>query len=597
RQNKLMTIDLETGNSPGYVELPQGLRVGPAFDSSGQTCFQLGENSNLFTISVANHQCQEVLYLGHEPETVHVPPVIVTFVENTKQKSYIFVVEDQGAHDSLLHILMADENGANIRQAQEAMPLAGHVLAPLEASGRTLVVASDRGAVYSFEINPPDPGPPLVNVAEKPADDRPPLVRYPLLRDTQLWIAGNSMIKYDVLASRGKLEPRSTKDEGDIFIEQPSLIGNVLFHARRRGNQPDVLVAAVGADDGTRYWETRLAAPPAGAPLSDTGSGRMLLFNRVGAFFALSPADVEQGGVQNARQSPGDLRESFSGAVTASLLDDGGAAISSAAVGPRALVADKSGAQHWVALPDALGAPAVAFHGGLLAPGRLGQVSVVDATTGKNVMQPFQPRLGRKAEYHWSTPLVIGPSEVLLADGDTKLYRLAVAEKPEPHLAALAEANLAGPVIAPLAVAVQTAYAVSGANEIVAFALGKAGNQTLTPGKSWPLPAPAAWGPYTAGTHVLVSTLAGQLLALNEGQKLVWQMELKHGPLSGTPLVVGDSLVLQTKSGRLCKLALASGEEQGLVDIGEPLAAGPIALGERLVLAAKSGTLLVVAKP
>lgn len=589
RQRKLVTIDLETGNSPGYVELPQGLRVGPAFDASGKTCFQLGETSNLFAISVANHQCQEVLYLGHEPETVHVPPVIVS--------PYIFIVEDQGAHDSLLHILMADDNGTNIRQAQEAVSLAGHVLSPLETAGRTLVAATDRGAVYSFEINPPDPGPPLVKVAEKPADDRPPLARYPLLRDTQLWIAGNSIIKYDVLASRGKLEPRSTKDEGDIFIEPPSLIGNVLFHARRRGNQPDVLAAAVSADDGTRYWETRLAAPPAGAPLSDAGSGKLLLFNRVGALFALSPADIEKGGVQNARQSPSDLSESFSGAIAASLLADGGVAISSAAVGPRALVADKSGAQHWVALPDALAAPAVAFHGGLLAPGRLGQVSVVDTASGKTLIQPFQPRLGREAEYHWSTPLVISSNEVLLADGDTKLYRLAVVEKPETHLAALAEANLAGPITAPLALSGQTVYAVSGANELVSFALGEASNPTLTPGQSWPLSAPAAWGPYAAGAHVLVSTLAGQLLSLNDKQELVWQIDLKHGPLSGTPLVVGDSVLLTTKSGRLCKLALASGEEQGLVDIGEPLAAGPIALGERLVLAAKSGTLLVVAKP
>ncbi|HET6883886.1 MAG TPA: PQQ-binding-like beta-propeller repeat protein [Pirellulales bacterium] len=588
RQGKLVTIELETGNSPGYVELPQGLRVGPAFDSRGQTCYQLGENSNLFALSASNFQCQEVLYLGHEPESVHVPPAVVS--------PYIFVVEDRGAHDSLLHILMADDNGANIRQAQEAMTLTGHVLAPLEASGRTLVAATDRGAIYSFEINPPDPGPPLVKVAERPADDRPPLVRYPLLKDTQLWIAGNGIVKYDVLASRGKLEPRSTKDEGDIFIEQPSLVGGVLFHARRHGNQPDVAVSAVNAADSGRYWETRVAAPPAGAPLGDAKSGGMLLFNRVGALFAISPQEVSQTGVKNAQAAPGDLSDAFTGPVSATSLADGGAAVSSAAVGSRAWVANGTGGQHWVTLPDRLAAPAVAFHGGLLAPGRQGQVTVIDPATGRNLLQPFQPRVGRGAEYRWSTPLVVG-DEALLADGESKIYRLAVSDKPEAHLAAIAEAELTGPIIAPLAVAGNTLYAVNGRNELVAFGLGEANTRSLSPGKSWTLAAPVAWGPYSAGSHVLVSTLAGQLLCLNDKQELVWQADVQHGPLSGTPLLAADSVLIPTKTGRLCKLALASGEEQGVVDLGEPLAAGPFALGERLLLAAKGGALFVVARP
>jgi outer membrane protein assembly factor BamB len=565
------------------------LRVGPAFDSRGQVCYQLGENSNLFALATSTLKCQEVLYLGHEPESVHVPPMVVS--------PYVFVVEDQGVHDSLLHILIADESGTNIRQAQEPILLAGHVLAPLETSGRTLVAATDRGGVYSFEINPPDPGPPLVKVAEKPADDREPLVRYPLLKDTQLWIAGNGITKYDVLASRGKLEPRSTKDEGDVFVEQPTLIGKVLIHARRHGNQPDVVVAAVSADDGTRYWETSVSAPPAGAPLSDAATGRFWLFNRVGSMFTLSADDLLKSGVQDAVEAPSDISAAFSGTVTASLLTDGGAAFSSAAVGARALVAGKTGPQRWLPLPDALGAPAVAFQGGLLAPGKRGQVRVIDPATGGDRLQPFQPRLGRGPEYRWSTPLIISDDELLLADGESMLYRLGVAEKPEPHLVALAEAKLEGPISAPLAVAGTTAYAVNGENALLAFSLGEGGAKTLTRGKSWPLPAPVTWGPFAAGSRVLLATLDNHLLALDERQEMAWQIEWKHGSLSGTPLVVDDALLLQTKTGQLCKLAAASGDQKSIVELGEPLAAGPVAMGDRLLLAAKSGTLLVVAKP
>lgn len=589
RQNKLVRIELDTGDSPGYVSLPQGLRVGPAFDSRGQSCFQIGEHSNLFSLSGQTFQCQEVLYLGHEAESVHVAPLIVS--------PYIFVAVDEGGNDSLLHVLMADENGTNIRQAQSPITLAGHVLAPLETAGRTLVVATDRGALYSFEINPPDPGPPLVKVADTPPEDRAPLIRYPLLRETQLWVAGLGVTKYDVQASRGKLDPKWVKDESDVFLEQPRVIGDVLFNARRQGGQPEVIVGAMNANDGSRYWETRVAAPPAGAPMTDAKSGRTLLFNRVGALFDLSPEALAKNGVQNAAASPADFKESFSGAFSTTSLAGGGAAISSTTVGPRALVATPADKLQWLSLPDPLGAPAIGFQGGLLAPGRLGQVLLLDPLTGTSLVQPFQPRLERGAAFRWTEPALLNDREVLISDGQAKLYRIGTVAKPEPHLAALAEANLEGPITAPLAVVGKTAFAVDGKGQLVAFAVGEPGTNLLSAGKSWPLSPAVAWGPCSAGSQVLVATTDGRLACVSESQELVWQVELKHGPLAGKPLAGDNTVLLTTKSGQVCRLNLASGEETGAVDVGEPIAAGPVALGKRLLLAAKGGALLVVASP
>ncbi|OYV81203.1 MAG: hypothetical protein B7Z73_18350, partial [Planctomycetia bacterium 21-64-5] len=337
-------------------------------------------------------------------------------------------------------------------------------------------------------------------------------------------------------------------------------------------------VGAVSAQDGTRYWETRVAAPPAGAPMTDAKSGRTLLFNRMGTLFDLSPDTFKKSGVQNAAGSPADFKESFSGAVGATALDGGGAAISATTVGPRALVATETNKLRWLPLPDPLGAPAISFQGGLLAPGRMGQVLLLDPAAGTSLVQPFQPRLERGAEFRWTAPVLLNEREVLLSDGQSKLYRLTTVAKPEPHLAAVAEAKLPGPITAPLAVAGKTAFAVNGSGELVSFAVGEPGTNTLTGGKSWPLSPGAAWGPYAAGSQVLVATTDGRLLCVNDQQEQLWQVELKHGPLSGTPLMSADAVLLTTKSGRLCRLALASGEELGVVDVGEPIAAGPVAL-------------------
>ncbi|HXT60473.1 MAG TPA: PQQ-binding-like beta-propeller repeat protein, partial [Pirellulales bacterium] len=442
RSGRLVIVDLETGASSGYLQLPQGLRVGPAFDANGRLLYQLGENSNLYVISIETNECREVLYLGHEPESIRVAPLAVS--------PYLFVAENSGMSDAALHVLLTDGEGLSVRPAQASVQLPGHVLTPPVSAGRTLVVASDRGAMLSFEINAPEPGPPLTKVAEKPADDQPPLVRYCLLKDAQLWVAGGGLTKFDIQQARGRLEPKWIQNEGDVFLGAPTVRGDVLFHSRRKPNSPEVLVSAVKAGDGVGYWEAQLASPPAGAPTTSQTQGAMTIVNAAGSLFE-APAPAKTGGsVQDKAVSTIAVDGPFPEGVDAAVLADGGLALARGAGDKRALIADGAGALHWLALPDPLGAPPIGFGKGLLAPGQLGQVFVLDPATGQNLMAPFQPRLTGGEAFAWSAPVRLGDEEILLADGRATLYRLGVAAKPQPNLVALATAELPGPVTAPL---------------------------------------------------------------------------------------------------------------------------------------------------
>ncbi|HEX7446568.1 MAG TPA: PQQ-binding-like beta-propeller repeat protein [Pirellulales bacterium] len=585
RTGRLVMIDLETGESPGFIKLPQAARVGPTFDSRGQVCFQLAENSNLYSLNTQTNQCQEVLYLGHEPESIHVPPLVVS--------PYVFIVKDNGTSDSLLLVLSADERGASLKQAQESLTLAGHVFAPLQVAGRTLVVATDRGAIYTYEINPPDSGKPLTLVADKPAETRSPLIRYPLLRDAELWVAGYGLTKYDIQSSRGRLEPKWVKDETDAMLEPPAVVGNVVICARRRGSEPEVRVRAANGKDGTPYWEAELAAPPAGAPVSDAASGRLMLFNRLGAWFNL-PRDRLAGSViENAALLPEEPGQDLAGEARTTSLADDRVAVSSRG-GVRALVVESkaSAAAHWINLPDPLAAPVVRFAGGLLAPGELGQVFVLDAVSGQSLVDPFQPKLDGEGGFQWTTPVVLNDKEAIIADGRKMLYRLGIADKPQRHLVALAQAELPGPVAGPLAVLSKTVYAVSGENELKAYSL-----PNLTPGNARPLSAGIAWGPFAAGSCALAATLDGQLICLDDDQKEVWKVSWSHGALAGQPLADGDAYFVGSQAGGVYRLSAKSGEELGALDVGEPVAAGPTTLGDRLVLAGYGGTLMVVARP
>lgn len=585
RSGRLAVLDLETGDAAGYLQIPQGLRVGPAFDSRGQTLYQLGENSNLYVIAAQTNECREVLYLGHEPESVRVPPVAV--------HPYIFIAENNSASDSVLHVLRTDEQGLNVRPAHASLPLSGHVLAPPVVAGRNLVVATDRGAIYSFEINAPDPGPPLTKVAESPAEDAAPFVRYPLLKDAQLWVAGGGLTKFDIHAARGRLEPKWIQDEGDVFVGPPTVRGDVVFHARRKKNLPEILVSAIHAGDGVRIWEAQLAAPPAGAPMTGQTEGAMTVVNAAGSLFEVPSMNLQGRSVQDKALAAMSLDHPLAEGAAPALLADGRLAIGASQGQSKALIAEGAAprAMHWLSLPDPLGAAPVGFAGGLLAPGKLGQVFVLDPATGRQLIAAFQPRLQSGETFAWSNPVRLGENEVLLADGRNSLYRLGIADKPQPHLVALATAELPGPVSSPVVALTKTAYAVDGAGQLRAYSL-----PDLKPGPVLPLGG-VQWGPARAADRALVLTRGGELACFDEAGQQLWKVAWPHGPLAGAPLAGKDGYLLATVSGTVFRMAADSGQELGKCDVGEPLGAGPVAVGDRLCLAAHGGALLMVASP
>ena len=61
---------------------------------------------------------------------------------------------------------------------------------------------------------------------------------------------------------------------------------------------------------------------------------------------------------------------------------------------------------------------------------RVGQVVVIDPDTGRNLLEPFQPIVEAGRAVSWTAPVVYGDKQVLISDGDAKLYRLAAVDAP-----------------------------------------------------------------------------------------------------------------------------------------------------------------------
>ena len=192
----------------------------------------------------------------------------------------------------------------------------------------------------------------------------------------------------------------------------------------------------------------------------------------------------------------------------------------------------------------------------------------------------------------WSPAAVVGDNEVLLAEGHTGLYRIGIQSQPKPHLAALAQVDLAEPLISPLAVLGKMVYAVDAAESLVSFEL-----PDLNAGQPRPLAARSVWGPGRVGDYVLLATDDDQLHCLDANRKVVWQVTLAYGPLAGAPLAIDGHYVLAATSGVIWRVEPATGKELGKIETGQPLGTGPVPLGDGLVVGGHDGCLYTLKMP
>ncbi len=260
---KLIALDAETGESSGYVQLPQPLRVAPAVDPGKKLIYQIAEHSNLYVLGLDDFSCKQVYLLGHEMGSITSAPAVVS--------GNLVIGVNDGAQDSSLRLYTVDQGspgkpGIAIKQIQQ-IPLKGRIDITPAVDGNRVLVATDRGVVRVFDLTPTEKGVRLRDLAGRSIEGDENVTRYALLQGGQFWIADIQLTKFDVVGSKGQLVPKWIVDEGCAFLQPPVAAGSTIISVRRKPNLPGVFVSAVGMEDPSRAWETILAVPPAAAPI------------------------------------------------------------------------------------------------------------------------------------------------------------------------------------------------------------------------------------------------------------------------------------------------------------------------------------------
>ena len=253
------------------------------------------------------------------------------------------------------------------------------------------------------------------------------------------------------------------------------------------------------------------------------------------------------------------------------------------------------GAVNRVRLAGPLACELVSWRDWFVASTRVGELAAYDADSAQQVATPFIPTLEPGAEIDWIVPALHeqdGKQLLVASDGTAHLWLLDLAESPEPHLTALAEATITGGRLkGRLATLENHVFAPAEGGVLQVYALPSL--DTLQPVD---VGSEVTWGPFQVGGELLLATAAGELVAIDPEGEIAWRQPTQDTPPRGTPLADDDSVLVLGPNG-VRRIALQDGSTQNEAPTGEPAAFGPVGLGNRLIVTAHDGTLLVVEKP
>lgn len=581
----LIDVDLSTGTSSKQIQFPQQLEVAPATDSGRKWLYQLGAHSNLYVVEAATGKCVEVVYLGQAAGSVQVPPVLAG--------QYLIIAENNALKTSRLRLLLTDQEGRNLKE-QQTIELEGHVRTPPLVTGRSLHVSTDRGAWYTFDIGKPDQEEPLTRSIELAASDEPPMIRYPLVRGGDLWLAGGKLSKYEIRASQQRLVAEDVYYDRSVFLQPLIALNDVLLFVRRNPGRPGIIAGAIRMNNASPLWQTELSTPPAIIPVIDEPGKAATMLTTTGGLYELQD-DFDPNRTSIARpQANANIAQPVIKPVEAVTLENGIQIYPVDASGKRLLVRN-SGASgpslEWLTLPDAISGPVLAYQGGVVVPGEKGQVFLLNAQTGTELIQPFQPTLQADAKYRWRAAVNPAGEQLLLAN-QQQLHRIGVQQEPTPHLVSEATIDLNEGITSSIAALDNSVYGITSNNKLVSWR-----TEDLEVGNTWDIGSGVVMEPARGDSHVYVVDAENQLWCLDDQQQVLWKKPFEHGTPLGPPAMAPEGLMIATQTGEVLTLDAETGEQRTVLSTGLPLSSGPVLWNDRVFVVGDDSAFYLLAQP
>ena len=581
---RLVRVDLESGNATTEVVTPVPAAVAPAVDRRRGKIYVVGDHDNVYVLDAESLACHEVFYLGHKPNSIHVPPIVAL--------GYLFIAEQVSESVTLVHILATDQTGLKLKPAQSPFRLSGHVRVPMSVARRRVLVVTDRGEIRLLDIDLNTPEQPVLEAAGQPAHFLEPTVAYPFLDQGYLWVGETRLVKYQVQASTGKLPRIWVGMEGEHFVAPIERRGDVLYLIRRRKGMEGITVSALPMMGKAASWEVDLGG---GASYLAQRDGTSLeLMTPGGALFQIPEANLKGGTMVEPSVSVA-IKDA---AQTATRVDNR-RVFSSHAGYRQILILDPAAKPPLRVLelniaPGDATAPVTAFQNGILVPLRSGEVVLYDFVRGLPLADSFHPPVKSGAKVVWSHPAVTPDGKAFfISDSRRQLFRVTLSSRPRRNLREEKRTDteaILQPVMAATGTHLYTVLRSGAADSIMVYQAN-----SLEPAGELELEGRVRSGPIRVGDAVYVST-KDQLICCRDG-KIAWTFDSPSGEAVGIPQSSGKELVLSFQNGRVMWLDAATGKAQREVIAAEPLASQPVVLSSGVAVIGRGGNLLLLPQP
>jgi outer membrane protein assembly factor BamB len=594
---RLEVIEAMTGGSQRFLELPQSVRLAPVADPAHGMVFLAADQSNLFVFDGDVKQCLQVMHVGHEAGTISAPPAVVG--------DFLLLPVNSSPSEAAIRIysIAKDKAGGPLAAAQ-AIPVAGSIDMSPVAWGSGAAVVTAQGGLYALARTKGNATEPFQPAASRPVSLNVKSAHYLLPNGNTFLVADRQLTRY--ATSGDRILPTRTIDLlGMEFVHAPRTDDGAMFAAVKRPAMRGVTVAAFNLDkldDQDSAWQTWVAAPLVAEPTLGAASGKLTAVTASGGMFRGSPAALPPPEGTKAAIAPWEpVLTVDSGRLSkplASLLPLPGEmfAMTSGADTNQIVIYDPREQDKQfrrLLSPKEMSVGPGAFAHGLLVPCVDGEVFLLDLEAQGQMARPLPPALQDVKEWNWRTPVAVDDKLAALCDGDKRLMIVNIANTDDGKaLAETAAATLKTELTSPVAVVGKVVFVADATDSLLSFSV-----PGLTSGRPLALGSRCIFGPRRLGDFVLVATAKGRLFCVNEQQEVVWQADLKYGPLSGAPFLAGDDIYLSAQSGMVWRVSAASGKELGKVDAGCPLGTGPMLIGTRLIVGGHDGSLLELKKP
>jgi hypothetical protein len=227
---------------------------------------------------------------------------------------------------------------------------------------------------------------------------------------------------------------------------------------------------------------------------------------------------------------------------------------------------------------------------GLMLPLESGRIVYMNWQTGAAIGSPFQPASAPDKIVRWTMPVVLSSdsSQVVIADDRKKMYRLRVAEQ----IRELTAVDLQEPLLKPLClVGEMIVGSTSGpaADFLVGFDATSLEEKVrvLLDGR-------ITWGPFAAGDRIVLQTDDGMLRTYDTtGKAVVEPVALDPGPLVPGVKLIGDTMIVTSRTGWFAAINQGSGALIGKTHLNQPLSALPLEVGKRLLVPGAEGLVYI----